>query len=61
MNAKAKEENKKMPEEKKQKYKDAPVCKHCEKKHPYKKEKEFGELEGNAATRPSNWKPIKST
>jgi hypothetical protein len=43
------------------KYKDAPVCKHCGKKHPYKKEEECWVLEANAASRPSYWKPIKNT
>jgi hypothetical protein len=44
-----------------QKYKDAPICKYCGKKHPYKKEEECWELEANAASRPTNWKPNKST
>ena len=60
-NAKAEEEKKKIREEKKQKYKDAPVCKHCGKKHPYKKEEECWVLEANVASRPSYWKSIKNT
>jgi hypothetical protein len=53
------EEKKKTRTEKQQKYKDTPVCKHCGKKHPSKKEEECWELEANAASRPSNWKPNK--
>ncbi len=52
------EEKRKTRAEKQQKYKDAPVCKHCGKKHPSKKEEECWELEA-AASRPSNWKPNK--
>jgi hypothetical protein len=54
-------EKKKIREERKQKYKDAPVCKYCGKKHPYKKEEECWVLKANAASQPDNWKPIKST
>jgi hypothetical protein len=60
-NAKSDEEKKKIREEKQQKFKDAPVCKHCGKKHPSKKEEECWELKANAASRPTNWKPIKNT
>jgi hypothetical protein len=55
------EEKKKTCAEKQQKYKDAPICKHCGKEHPYKKEEECWELETNAASCPTNWKPNKST
>ena len=55
------EEKKKKREEQKQKYKDAPVCKNCGKKHPTKKEDECWELEKNKDSRPANWKSTKST
>ena len=38
--AKTDEEKKNIREEKQQKFKDAPICKHCGKKHPNKKEEE---------------------
>ena len=55
------EEKKKRREEKKKKYNDAPVCKNCGKKHPSKAENECWELEANKASRPANWKSMKST
>ena len=55
------EEKKKKREERRQKFNDAPVCKHCGKKHPTKKEDECWELEVNKASRPVNWKSSKST
>ena len=55
------EEKKKKQEEKRQKYNAAPVCKHCNKKHPNNSEDECWELEKNAALRPNNWTSSKST
>jgi hypothetical protein len=55
------EEKKKTRTEKQQIYKDAPIYKHCGRKHPAKKEEECWELETNAASRPTNWKSSKST
>ena len=55
------EEKKKKREERRQKFNDAPVCKHCGKNHPTKKEDECWELEANKASRPTNWKLSKST
>ena len=55
------EEKKKKREERRQKFNDAPVCKHCGKKHPTKKEDECWELEVNKASRPVNWKSTKNT
>jgi hypothetical protein len=55
------EEKKKKREEKQKKFLNAPVCKHCGKKHPSKKEDECWELDKNAASRPASWKPTKST
>jgi hypothetical protein len=55
------DEKKKKREEKRKKYNDAPVCKHCGKKHPAKVEDECWELDKNASSRPSNWKSSKST
>jgi hypothetical protein len=52
------EEKKKKRDEKRKKYNDAPICKHCGKKHPTKAE---GELEKNKDSRPSNWKSAKNT
>ncbi len=42
-------------------YHNAPMCKHCNRKHPAKKEEECWELEANAASCLSNWKSSKST
>ena len=55
------EEKKKKREEKQKKFLNTPVCKHCGKKHPSKKEDECWELDKNAASRPASWKPTKST
>jgi len=55
------EEKKKKREEKRKKYNNAPVCKHCGKKHPSKTEDECWELEKNKASRPASWKSTKST
>ena len=55
------EEKKTKREERRQRFNDAPVCKHCGKKHPTKKEDECWELEVNKASRPINWKSSKST
>ena len=55
------EEKKKKREEKQKKFLNAPICKHCKKKHPSKKEDECWELDKNAASRPASWKPTKST
>ncbi len=55
------EEKKKKREERQKKFLNAPVCKHCGKKHPSKKEDEYWELDRNAASRPASWKSTKST
>lgn len=55
------EEKKKKRDEKRKKYNDAPICKHCGKKHPSKAESECWELEENKSSRPSNWKSSKNT
>ena len=55
------EEKKKKRDEKQKKYNDAPICKHCGKKHPTKAEDECWELEKNKDSCPSNWKSAKST
>ena len=55
------DEKKKKREERRKKYNDAPVCKHCNKKHPTKAEDECWELEKNKDSRPANWKSAKST
>ena len=55
------DEKKKKQEERRKKYNDAPVCKHCSKKHPAKAEDECWELEKNKDSRPANWKSAKST
>ncbi len=54
-------EKKKKRDEKRKKYNDAPICKHCGKKHLTKAEDECWELEKNKDSRPSNWKSAKST
>ena len=58
-NDKTKAEKKKDREKHRKRYDEATICKHCGKKHPYKKEDECWTLEANAASRPSNWKPNK--
>jgi hypothetical protein len=55
------EEKKKKREERQKKFLNAPICKHCGKKHPSKKEDECWELDKNAASRPASWKSTKST
>jgi hypothetical protein len=55
------EEKKKKRDEKRKKYNEAPICNHCGKKHPSKKEEECWELEKNKSSRPANWKSTKST
>ena len=55
------EEKQRKRDEKKKKYNNAPVCKNCGKKHPSKAENECWELEANKASRPANWKSMKST
>jgi hypothetical protein len=55
------EEKKKKQEERCKKYNEAPICSHCGKKHPAKKEDECWELEKNKASRPNNWKSSKNT
>jgi hypothetical protein len=55
------EEKKKQRKEKRKRYKETPICAHCGKKHPSKKEDKFWELEKNKASRPANWKLSKST
>jgi hypothetical protein len=54
-------ERKKKHDEKRKKYNEAPVCTHCGKKHPSKKENDCWELEKNKASRPDNWKSSKIT
>ena len=55
------EDKNKKRDEKRKKYNDAPICKHCGKKHPTKAEDECWELEKNKDSRPSNWKSAKNT
>ena len=55
------EDKKKKRDEKRKKYNEAPICTHCGKKHPSKKEEDCWELEKNKASRPENWKSTKST
>jgi hypothetical protein len=54
------EKNKKR-EERRKWYNNAPICKHCEKKHPAKAEDKCWELEKNKDSHPSNWKSAKNT
>ncbi len=56
-----KEEKKHTQKEKQRRYKNAPVCKHCNRKHPSKPKSECWKLETNASSRPSYWKSSKST
>jgi hypothetical protein len=44
---------KKRTEERGKMYSNAPICKHCNRKHPTKKEEECWELKANAASHPS--------
>jgi hypothetical protein len=55
------EEKKKRCNEKQERYYETPVCTHCGRKHPSKKEDNCWELEKNKASRPANWKSSKST
>jgi len=55
------DEKKKKGEERRKKYNEAPICTHCGRKHPTKKEEDCWELEKNKASRPSYWKSKKST
>ena len=55
------EERKKRREDRRKRYIEAPVCTHCGKKHPAKKEDQCWELEKNKASRPANWVSAKST
>jgi hypothetical protein len=54
-------EKQKKRNEKHKKYNKAPICNHCGKKHPSKKEDECWELEANKLFCPSTWKSTKST
>jgi hypothetical protein len=54
-------EKKKKCDEKQKKYNKAPVCIHCGKKHPSKKEDKCWELKKNKSSRLENWKLSKST
>jgi hypothetical protein len=56
---KTKADKKKAREEHRIRYDEATICKHCGRKHPYKKEDQCWELEVNTASRPLNWKPNK--
>jgi len=55
------DDKKKKRDEKRRKYNEAPICTHCGKKHPSKKEEDCWELAKNKASRPDNWKSTKST
>jgi hypothetical protein len=55
------DEKKKKQEEKCKWYNNAPICKHCRKKHRAKAEDECWEIEKNQDSRPSKWKSAKST
>ena len=48
-------------EERRKMYNTAPIFKHCNMKHPAKKEEECWELKANAASCSSYWKSSKST
>jgi hypothetical protein len=48
-------------QEKQNKYKDAPVCKHCNRKHPNQQESKCWEHKSNTKSRPTWWRPNKST
>jgi hypothetical protein len=60
-NDKSKGGRKKRTEERHKMHNSAPICKHCNRKHPEKKEEECWELKANAASHPSYWKSSKST
>jgi hypothetical protein len=57
----SKDEKKTKREERRKKFNDTPVCKHCGRKHPTKNKDECWELDKNKDSRPSNWKSTKST
>jgi hypothetical protein len=48
-------------DERKKMFDEAPVCKHCNVKHPWVKEEKCWELDENAADRPSGWKTRKTS
>jgi hypothetical protein len=48
-------------QERLKKYRDAPICKYCNRKHPNKLESKCWELESNASSHPTYWKSNKST
>jgi hypothetical protein len=54
-------EKKKRCNEKQKRYYETPICTHCGRKHPSKKEDNCWELKKNKASRPANWKLSKST
>ena len=51
---------KKKRDEKQKKFNEAPVCTHCGKKYPTKKDDECWELEKNKSSHPDNWKLSKA-
>ena len=61
MKSQTSNEKKKKLEERRKKFNNAPVCKHCRKKHPSKAEEDCWELEKNKDSCPTNWKSRKST
>jgi hypothetical protein len=50
-------EKKTCQQEKLKKFRDTPVCKHCNRKHPNKPESKCWELKSNASSCPTWWKP----
>ena len=60
-NSQSNDEKKKKRKERCKKYNDAPVCKHCGKKHPAKAEDECWDLKKNKDSCPADWKSPKST
>jgi hypothetical protein len=48
-------------QESQKRFRDAPLCKHRNRKHPDKAENECWELESNASSCPTNWKSNKNT
>jgi hypothetical protein len=53
-------EKKKKRDEKRKWYNEAPICTHCGKRHPSKKEVECWDLEKNKVLHPNTWKLFKS-
>jgi hypothetical protein len=53
-NSQPNNEKKKRQEDRRKRYNNAPICKHCRRKHPAKPEDECWELEKNKDSRPSN-------